>query len=169
MDILVFRHGIALEREEAARLGLSDAERPVTDRGRVRTRAAARGLMAALRGARVDAIVTSPYLRAAQTAALLAECLQIDRVIECDALVPGQGPSAVNAWLREQPAHKCQLLVGHEPDLSEWVSWGLTRRHDRLLSFKKAGCCLLEFPGSPEAGTGNLRWLLTAAQLRALA
>ena len=60
------------------------------------------------------------------------------------------------------------MLVGHEPDLATWVSWGLTRRRDRLLAFKKAGAALLEFPGAPDGGTGTLRWLLTAQQLRAL-
>ena len=60
------------------------------------------------------------------------------------------------------------LLVGHEPDLATWVSWSLTRRRDRLLAFKKAGAALLEFPGPPEGGTGTLRWLLAARQLRAL-
>jgi phosphohistidine phosphatase len=60
------------------------------------------------------------------------------------------------------------VLVGHEPDLSQWAGWALTGRSQSLLALKKAGACLLEFEGRPEARKGRLLWLLTAGQLRKL-
>lgn len=168
VEVIVFRHGIALERDEAADMGLSDEERPLTDKGRRRTRAAAAGLRAVLDGDRVDSVVTSDLLRARQTAEILVDYVESPPAVESDALRPGAGAEALDAWLHGQGARDRLVLVGHEPDLSDWVSWGLTRKRERILAFKKAGSCLIEFPGHAEGGTGTLRWLLTAAQLRAL-
>lgn len=168
MEIIVFRHGIALDRDEAAAMGLSDEERPLTEKGRQRTRVAATGLRAVLENGRVDAVATSMLLRARQTAEILLDYVGAPNLVECEALRPGAGAPAVDAWLRERAPQERLILVGHEPDLSDWVSWGLTRRRERILAFRKAGSCLIEFPGHAEGGTGTLRWLLTSVQLRAL-
>lgn len=168
MDIIVVRHGIALDRDAAARMGLSDAERPLTDKGRRRTRSVAAGLRAVLDGDRVDAVLASTLLRAGQTAEILASHLDNPPIVETEVLAPGTAMADIDDWLRARRAQERLLLVGHEPALSTWVSWSLTRKRDRILFFKKAGACLLEFPGPAEGGTGTLRWLLTAGQLRAM-
>lgn len=169
MEIIVFRHGIALDYEEAQQLGFSDPERPLTDKGRQRARMAAAGLRAALSGSPVDTMVSSTYLRARQTADILTDYLDNPPLLETHALAPDADVQALDAWLHGRSPQSRLLIVGHEPHLSRWVSWSLTRRTDRLLSFKKAGSCLVEFPGPAEGGTGSLRWLLTAGQLRGLA
>jgi len=169
MDVVVIRHGIALDADAATRLGLSDEERPLTPKGQRRTRAAAIGLRAALADMPVDDILTSPLLRARQTAEILADYLDNPPVDEADVLAPPVDMAKLDAWLHQHFGERRVMLVGHEPDLATWVSWSLTRRRDRLMAFKKAGVALLEFPGAPEGGTGTLRWLLTASQLRALA
>jgi len=168
MDIIVIRHGIALDADKTRTLGLSDAERPLTPKGQSRTRAAAAGLKAALDGAGIDNIVASPLLRARQTADILAGYLDDPPIDEADELAPPIDLAELDDWLHSRFGSRRLLLVGHEPDLATWVSWSLTRRRDRLMAFKKAGAALLEFPGPPEGGTGTLRWLLTAAQLRQL-
>jgi len=168
MEIIVFRHGIALDRDEAADMGLSDGERPLTEKGRRRTRSAAAGLKRVLGDDRVDFVISSPLLRARQTAELLLPYLEPAPMEETDVLEPGLDPADLDAWLRERRSTERLVLVGHEPDLSGWVSWGLSRKRERFMSLKKAGACLLEFPGHAEGGTGDLRWLLTAGQLRAL-
>jgi len=168
MDIIVIRHGIALDADSAADLGLSDSERPLTAKGQRRTRAAAIGLRATLAGARIDDIVVSPLLRARQTADIIAGYLDDPTLEETDVLAPPVDMAALDRFLHTHFGDRRLLLVGHEPDLANWVSWSLTRRRDRLMAFKKAGAALLEFPGPPEGGTGTLRWLLTAEQLRAL-
>lgn len=168
MEIIVIRHGIALEADPARAMDLSDAERPLTPTGLRRTRAAAAGLRATLDGLRIDHIVTSPLVRAVQTTEILAGYLDDPTAEEADALAPPVDIPALDAFLHTHFGDQRLLLVGHEPDLANWVSWSLTRRRDRLMAFKKAGAALLEFPGPPEGGTGTLRWLLTARQLRAL-
>jgi phosphohistidine phosphatase len=168
MDIIVIRHGIALEADKAQRLGLSDAERPLTPEGQRQARAAAAGLRATLAELHIDDIVTSPLLRAVQTTEILAGYLDDPTIEEADALAPPVDMQALDEFLHSHFGDRRLVLVGHEPDLANWVSWSLTRRRDRLLAFKKAGAALLEFPGPPEGGTGTLRWLLTAQQLRAL-
>lgn len=169
MDVIVIRHSIALDREDAHAMGLSDAERPLTAPGERRSRAAAAGLRAALAELRIDDILTSPLLRARQTAEILAAQLDDPPIDEADVLAPPLDMEALDDWLHTHFGERRVMLVGHEPDLANWVSWSLTRRRDRLLAFKKNGAALLEFPGAPEGGTGTLRWLLTATQMRALA
>ena len=168
MEIIVLRHGIALDPEEAKGMGLSDPERPLTAKGRQRTRAAAVGLRKALAGSPVDTIVSSTYLRAQQTAEILLDYVDNPPLLESNTLLPTAAVTELDAWLHARSPNSRLLLVGHEPHLSRWVSWSLTRKTDRLLSFKKAGSCMVEFPGPAEGGTGTLRWLLTAGQLRAM-
>lgn len=164
----MFRHGIAMDHDQAQAMGLSDAERPLTDKGARRTRAAAAGLRAALDGASVDAVVCSTALRAQQTAELLGPYVDEPPLLETNALALDAPASELDHWLHNRSPQSRLLLVGHEPHLSRWVSWSLTRKSERLLSLKKAGACFLEFPGPAEGGTGTIRWLLTPAQLRAL-
>lgn len=168
MDIIVIRHGIALDADKAHALGLSDGERPLTPEGARRTRASAAGLRAALKDLAIDDIVTSPLLRAVQTAEILTGYLDDPTTEETEALAPPVDMAELDGFLHTHFGDRRLVLVGHEPDLASWVSWGLTRRRDRLMALKKAGAAFLEFPGPPEGGTGTLRWLLTARQLRAL-
>lgn len=168
MEVVVFRHGIALDREEAAAAGYADEQRPLTDEGRRRTRAAAAGLSAMLAKTAVDRVAASPLLRARQTGEILAERMGGPAVLECPALAPGAGAPAVDEWLGQHADAAGMVLVGHEPDLSAWVSWACVGTQRQLLSLKKAGACLVRFPGQPAPGAGALRWLLEAGQLRAL-
>lgn len=168
MDVIVIRHGIALDGNAARELGLSDPERPLTDQGKRHVRAAAAGLRATLSGLPIDDILTSPLLRARQTAEILAGYLDDPPVDEAPVLAPPVDMARLDDWLRQHFGDHRVMLVGHEPDLATWTSWSLTRRRDRVLAFRKAGAALLEFPGAPEGGTGTLRWLLTASQLRTL-
>jgi phosphohistidine phosphatase len=168
MEVIVIRHSIALGPEPAQAAGLSDGERPLTDHGKRYARAAAAGMRAVLAAAPVNTILTSPLLRARQTSEILAGYLDDPPADETDALAPATTMAAIDSELHQHFGAHRVLLVGHEPILSHWVSWSLTRRHDRLLAFKTTGAALLAFPGAPEGGTGTLRWLLTPEQLHAL-
>src|SRR5690625_4842028 len=173
MEVIIIRHGDALDAGQAATLGLSDGERPLTDTGRRQTRAAAAGLRHILGDDRVDSILVSPLLRARQTADILRAYLDDPVTDETDALAPAAGADIIDTLLHDCAASERRserlALIGHEPDLSAWTSWSLTRKTSRLTAFKTNGTALIEFPGVAEGGTGTLRWLLTGAQLRALA
>lgn len=168
MEVIVIRHSLALPADKAREMGLSDGERPLTTRGDRHARSAAAGLRYVLAEQPLDAVLTSPLLRARQTAAILAQHLDDPPIDEAEVLAPGQPMEAVDAWLHAHFGERRLLLVGHEPDLANWVSWGLTRQRHRLLTFKEAGSALLRFPGAPEGGTGTLHWCLTADQLHTL-
>jgi phosphohistidine phosphatase len=119
----------------------------------------------------VELIAHSPLTRARQTADLLAEAYPSARRAETRALKPGTAPETLAQFVAQRARREAPeplVLVGHEPDLSQWAAWALTGRSQALFGLKKAGACLLEFEGRPEAKKGRLLWLLTAGQLRKL-
>jgi phosphohistidine phosphatase len=165
MRLLLVRHAAAVDR--LAFEG-SDADRPLTPEGARRFRRAARALAARLPD--LEAVVSSPLLRARQTADLLAAGLagRPERV-DLGALEPGARPAAALAWLRTRRELQSVALVGHEPHLSRLEAWLLAARERPLAVFKKGGAALIEIPGRIAAGRGELQWHLTASQLRELA
>ena len=101
---------IWLLRHAEAADGTPDAERPLTERGEEQARAAGAAMVAM--GVEVDACITSPKVRAAETARLACAALGVP--VEVDALLEGGpfDPESVAAG-RENV-----LLVGHDPDFS---------------------------------------------------
>lgn len=171
MQVVLFRHGIAEDREIFAGRGLPDSERPLTGKGGRRTRQAARGLACLLPA--LDAIGTSPYLRARQTADIVAgvyeEAGRVPERETIDAMRPGGELMEVRRSLERELNRDVVALVGHEPDLSELMAWFTTGRPEGHARFKKAGACLIEFPGRPGRGDGELLWLVPPSILRRLA
>ena len=117
----LLRHGDAAK-------GSPDAERPLTDKGRAQSAAAGRALAAL--GVELDACLTSPKLRAADTAALACAALGVEPREE-SALAGGSFDAhALAAGLGDEV-----LLVGHDPDFSEAVH----RLTGARVSMKKGG------------------------------
>jgi phosphohistidine phosphatase len=166
MKLLIVRHAIAEDREEFARTGKDDDLRPITDEGRKKMKQGARGLRTLV--PEIDLLATSPLTRAAQTAAVLDSVYGGLREVEISELAPEASPVEFLSWLRKQDGENV-AVVGHEPSISLIVSWLLTGTEKRLLSFRKGGACMLEFPGEVGAGTASLLWALTPTQLRELA
>jgi phosphohistidine phosphatase len=166
VELLVVRHGLAKDKAAFARTGARDAERPLTKRGRRDFKKGARGI-ARLAG-RVQVLATSPYVRAAETAELLAPALGLDRVVVRAELEPGGPPRAVLAWLARQRKGATVAIVGHEPDLSGLVALLVAGRASEVVVLEKGGACLLSLEGAVAPGSATLRWLLTAKQLRQL-
>lgn len=170
MRIVLFRHGIAEDPEASAGAGLPDSERALTGKGERRTREAASGLMSLLPDLAV--IGASPYLRARQTADIIAGVYggsgrEVKREI-LDDMRPGGSPSGICRWLEQHVRDDVAALVGHEPDLSGLTARFTTGEAHDFTRFKKAGACLIEFPSVPARGGGELVWLLTPAVLRRL-
>lgn len=165
-QIVVIRHAIAEDREAAHRHGRPDAERALTEEGRAKMQQVALGLRRSL--AHLDLIASSPLKRAAQTAAIIADVFAPLTQVECEALVPQAHPEELLDWLRSE-GRGCVAVVGHDPDLSAWVSWALTGDPIPLVRLKKGGACLLEFPsGKWRAGEAIMQWMLTPTQLAQL-
>ncbi|MBU5613778.1 SixA phosphatase family protein [Geomonas azotofigens] len=112
MIIHIVRHAEAIERTPE----LPEEHRYLTRRGRRRFRKAAKSL--ATLGTEPDLILTSPLVRAVQTADILAERLRYKReLIVAPQLSPGFRPEKLDELLKLYPQVTEIALVGHEPDL----------------------------------------------------
>lgn len=164
--LLIVRHAIALDREVAAKQGIDEAARPITDEGRERMVRAASGLAGFL--PEIGIIAASPYRRAMETADILGEFYPAAQRVTLQVLVPGGDPEAVLAWRRGQPREACAAVVGHEPDLGELASAALAGTARSFVPMKKGGCCLIAFEEQVRAGRGELVWSLPPKVLRRL-
>ena len=165
MKLLVVRHAIAEEREVFAKTGLTDDLRPLTQRGRERMELGARGL-ASIAG-KLDILATSPFTRAAETAAILSAAYGGLKPVPVGALEPGGDYEQLASWLKALGDSTRVAIVGHEPHLSGFVS-RLVGTRGSLLQLKKGAACLLTVAPSVGQGSGVLRWALTPSQLRRL-
>ncbi len=161
MRLYVVRHAIA---EDVAATG-RDADRALTPEGRSRMRAAAAGLHAL--GVRVDAIVTSPFRRAAETADIVAGALGAPVVHPDDDLAAGATPAAILRALRPHRELESVAIVGHQPDLGQFVSKLTTGEADASpLAFKKGAIACLDTESVAGAVRAALVWFMTTKQLR---
>ena len=162
MRVVLFRHGIAGSRD--ARRWPNDALRPLTARGRERTEQAARGLK---RLFPVTRILTSPLLRATQTAEILRTTYSLTRAIEeVASLAPIGSHREILARLRALRPSEHVALVGHEPDLGKLAAVLVFGAPNGNLPIKKAGACVVDFVGHPEPGTGKIVAFLPPRLLR---
>jgi len=157
-----FRHGIALDREDPGIT--SDAERPLTDEGVRKTHLAAEGLKRM--EIPFDRILTSPWLRAMQTASILSEVLALPAPQELPELAGDrEATELIHALTRHHGKHS--LLVGHEPLLSTTAVHLLGG--DWTLDLKKSGACAVHVDALPPLKPATLLWTLTSRQLRWIA
>jgi phosphohistidine phosphatase len=171
-DLLLLRHGIAEER----RAGCPDGARQLTSAGRTRTRAVLERVVSL--GLKADRLLSSPLIRARQTAEIAVAAGLAPGIELAQALEPGGDPLALlPAWLALESgdgspapeadgpaaAPHCLLLVGHEPDLGELAA-RLLGAPAGSIALRKAGLALLRFPAvslaDSLAGTARLEWLV---------
>ncbi len=164
MDCVLFRHGIAVEREE---WDGPDTDRPLTERGVKRVSQ----VVAGLRWLEVQPtyIFSSPLVRALETADILQASMSIPSAIKrVDELLPDANPERLLAVFRDLPPESTVLCVGHEPHLGLAASMILAGKPSSAFPFKKAGACLIELSEPLKVGRGVLRWWMEPGQLRAL-
>jgi phosphohistidine phosphatase len=156
MDLYILRHGIAEEKGARQR----DSDRALTEEGRKKLAAVLR--MAHKAGVKPTAILTSPYLRAKQTAEMAAEILRSEaKPVTTESLVPESSPQAVWNEVKSHRTEPSLLLAGHEPLLSQLVANFLASPALRF-NFRKGALVYLtidNFRGEPHA---VLEWILTA-------
>lgn len=166
MDVILVRHAVALDRAEAIAMGMLDRDRPLTPKGSSRMQRAARGL--AKRAVDVSTVLTSPLLRAVETAEILQKQYKGSRLSETDTLLPEADPAWLAELLAGGAASSPALVVGHEPHLSCWAGWCLTGQPRAVFELRKGGACLLRFEDTPGPNKAKLLWLLTPIVLRRL-
>jgi phosphohistidine phosphatase len=137
-----------------------DDDRPLSARG-VRQSERLAGLLVA-GGFQTDAVVTSPLVRAEQTARIVAEALGLKVRID-DRLAPGFDLDALVALHDDLGRPGSLVLVGHDPDFSELLG-------DLLgapLVMRKGALARVDVATPIEVGTGSLRWLIPPDALAA--
>jgi phosphohistidine phosphatase len=165
-EFYMMRHGIAVQRGSA---GYSDdSKRPLTAEGKKKTQEIAQGLMRL--GVDPDWIVSSPLLRAVETAKIVAEVLGGKIPVDfSNDLGPGGSAESLIAFLSRHSNRKRVMVVGHEPDMSEMAGRLMGAGRRAHLSLKKGGCCLITFDDFPPKSPGKLVWWLTPRVMRKLA
>ena len=131
-----------------------DAERPLSPKGRRQARRL--GSMLADIGWKPDLILTSPKVRAAQTARLVGRAVDVQPDDET-RLASGFEVSDIGPMLAAHPEARRVVLVGHDPDFSS-VASSLT---GAAIELRKGAIARIDVQdGSPAAGHGALRWLI---------
>ena len=166
MNLYIVRHAIAVTRGTPEYD--DDSQRPLTDAGRKKMQKIVKGL--SQQGAQFDVILTSPYVRARDTAKILAKEFDVkDKVAFSDNLIPpGNFENLINE-IHEKHDVNNLALVGHEPMLSSLISWLTTGNTDMKVTLKKGGVAFLTADNLYQEGRATLEWLLTPSLLVELA
>ena len=154
-QLFLIRHGVAEERGDA---WPDDAKRPLSEDGIERFRKSARGL--ARLDVWIDVVLTSPLVRARQTADIVASAFDPrPSIITIDSLAPGGSYASLVADLEKHGRKTRIALVGHEPGIGELGARLIGSRHS--FEFKKGAVCRIDVDEIPPVGPGDLRWFLT--------
>jgi len=152
MKLYFLRHGIAVEAEDWKG---SDAERPLTDKGRKQLEREGKALVEL--DLEIEAILTSPLSRAKETAEIIAAALNMrDKVEENDRLADSFSAMALGEILKSYSKVKNLMLVGHEPSMSQVIGEIIG---GGKIDLKKGGLACVEVP-EPPLRKGELKWLL---------
>src|SRR5512138_2137444 len=160
MNLYIVRHAIAVQRGTPGYD--DDSQRPLTEKGRKKMEKIVKGLRQL--GAELDVILSSPYVRARDTAKIVAEEFGLEEKLAfTDNLTPSNNFDRLINEINEKYNVGNLALVGHEPMLSSFISFLTTGNTNADITLKKGGvCCLLaeDLGARPHA---SLVWLLTPA------
>jgi phosphohistidine phosphatase len=152
MELYFLRHGDAGSREQWKG---GDSQRPLSEEGERRMQREASAL--ALLRPSVQLILTSPLVRARQTAQIAARALGMeDRLEEDERLAPGFGTEELSRILSEHRDLRGLMLVGHEPDFSQVISACIGGGR---VECKKGALARVDID-DPRSPSGTLAWLV---------
>lgn len=163
MKLVLFRHGIAEDREEFAQsTKRDDSLRPLTWKGRKKHEKVCETLKTWVKD--IDLIVSSPYTRAKQSAYILSEIWLDIPVVDSAELIPQCPPEPFVKWLRMHgKAQEVIVAVGHEPQLSTLAAhllFGRESANTGVIELKKSGalCLKIDSWGHLSEGCAKLLW-----------
>ena len=138
-----------------------DARRPLSDKGRAQAERLGAHLAAV--GADLGTFMTSPKVRAFETAEIVAKALGAELTVE-HRLGGAFDRASLDAILSERGDPDRVCLVGHDPDLSEILAdlLGVSE-----LPMRKGALARLDVDRPFESGAGTLRWLLPPNLIKA--
>ncbi|HMF18490.1 MAG TPA: phosphohistidine phosphatase SixA [Gemmataceae bacterium] len=155
MDIYIIRHADALALGE--RGVTADEDRPLSERGEAQSRTVGAALLR--HGITLDKVITSPYLRARQTAEEMLRSWPppLPEVHVCADLVPDGKPKKLARFLRGLGSSNV-ALVGHQPHLGIWTGWIIGSKNANI-DLAKAGIVHVTCD-KPKKGLGILHWMV---------
>ena len=167
MNLFILRHAIAVEPGSPAYE--DDSQRPLTDKGVAKMKQIAAGLRHM--EVEFDLILSSPHLRARQTAEILAKSFHIkDKLLFTPALLPEAPASEIINEINGKYSQAMNVvLVGHEPSLSNLISKLISGDPTANITLKKGGICRLSAEQLCYDRCATLEWLLYPFQLVNLA
>jgi phosphohistidine phosphatase len=166
MNLFILRHGLAVEPGTAG--FFRDAERPLTSEGRSKLKKSAEAMKALELS--FDLILSSPYVRARQTAELVAQSMKCNSLELTETLAPdGRVEKLISLLNRRRAATEDVLLVGHEPYLSELISLLVSGEVGLPVVMKKGGLCKLSAESLRAGRCATLEWLVIPKHLLLMA
>lgn len=156
MQVYLLRHGIA----EDNHAGKGDADRELTVEGRRKLRETLRTVAEA--DAKPSLILTSPLLRAIQTAEIARSVLRHKgEPLQTKALLPSTSPEQVWDEIRVHKDEPELMLVGHDPLFTHLAGYllGFPELH---IDFKKGAILRVDFESFGPRPKGVLRWFLVS-------
>jgi phosphohistidine phosphatase len=162
MQLYIVRHGIAIDREDPK--CPADPERFLTEEGGEKSRQVAKGV--AEIASVPDLILTSPYLRAVQTAEIFAEVLEYskNKIRKSEFLLPGAEPMQLFREIAKDKDLSSVFVFGHAPHLDDLLATAVGTKH-HISALKKAGVAFVELKRLVPP-SGELVWLATPKLLR---
>ena len=146
MHVYILRHGNAGDPAEWTG---DDRQRPLTEEGRKEMRAVAKGI--GWLDLKLDTLVTSPLVRAQETAEFVRQAVRPPHFITSSDLAPGSDLEAFGKVLAANAKAKALMIVGHEPDLSGLIG-DLIGASATRVQMKKAACCCIRLDTSGSSG-----------------
>lgn len=163
MELYILRHGKA---EPYGHSYPSDSIRPLAEQGIKRTRLSAKGMKAAK--VNVGLIVSSPLLRARQTAEIVHEGLGIAEPVEFSDSLAGGNVRGMLSTIDARSSLGGLMLVGHEPTLSELISTMASGSYHTAFNLKPGGMCKLNVSTVRYGQCATIEWFVTPKQLVAM-
>jgi phosphohistidine phosphatase len=154
MKIYLLRHGTAEPRGPAT----PEAARQLTPAGKTEVRAVTRQAAEAA-GISPELILTSPWIRALETARMAGKAAGCDKLIETKSLLPDVPPAHIWKEIREHRAAKELMVVGHEPHLSRFAAFLLEA--PLSVDMKKSALLRIDVQNQEGPPRGVLKWMLT--------
>lgn len=163
MNLFILRHGIAVDHGAAGYE--KDSERPLTKQGIEELEEIAK----AMKKLKIefDLILSSPYVRARQTAEIIAEKLGLEKNLKFkDSLRVESDPEELIQEIKQMKDKPVSLLlVGHEPYLSSVIAILTAGNANACITLKKGGFCKMEVSEIRYGRCASLEWLMTPKQM----
>lgn len=166
MKLFLLRHGIAVDPGTS---GIhKDSDRFLTPEGETEMASVTRAMEKLELS--WDVILSSPYVRARQTAEIVAKNIDLKKYLKFSPHLASEGdPQKLIEEIRSEYSRaRSILLVGHEPYMSGLISMLVTGRADSDVTMKKGGLCKLSLADLQYKKCACLEWLLTPKQLCAM-